>query len=166
MALVGLIGANCSEPLASEENTMTYLTAPLEVGTAPSNDTVTGKGHCVVAQTVLINHVVEAGGGSDDVDTTMTLPANSQIIAFYTDTLVAWNSVTSAGLTIGSTAGGAEYNASVDVKSNGREAPTLTAAQLAAMDDIGTNTTVHIRVAQVGNTSAGQARVTCLYAPK
>lgn len=145
---------------------MTYFTGPLEVGTAPSNDVVTGKGYGVVAQTVLINFTAEAGGGSDDVDATLTLPANAQILAFYTDTLVAWDSVTSAGLTIGSAAGGTQYNTSVDVKSNGREAPTLTAAQLAAMDDIGTNTTVHIRVAQVGNTTAGQARVTCLYAPK
>lgn len=145
---------------------MTYFTGPLEVGTAPDTNTVAGKGYGVVAQTVLIDFVAEAAAGSDNVDATLTLPANAQILAFYTDTLVAWDSVTSAGLTIGSAAGGTQYNTSVDVKSNGREAPTLTAAQLAAMDDIGTNTTVHIRVAQVGNTTAGQARVTCLYAPK
>jgi len=145
---------------------MTYFTGPLEVGTASSNDTDTGKGFGILAQTVLIDHVVESGGGSDNVDTTMTLPANAQIISFYTDTLTAWNSVTSAGLTIGSTVGGTEYNVSVDVKTDGREAPTLTAAQLTAASDIGSNTTVHIRVAQVGNTSAGQARVTCLYAMK
>lgn len=145
---------------------MTYFTGPLEVGTAPDTNTVAGKGYGVLAQTVLIDFVAEAGGGSDNVDATITLPANAQILAFYTDTLVAWDSVTSAGLTIGSAAGGTQYNTSVDVKSNGREAPTLTAAQLAAMDDIGSNTTVHIRVAQVGNTTAGQARVTCLYAMK
>jgi hypothetical protein len=145
---------------------MTYFTGPLEVGTAASNDTVTGKGYGVLAQTVLINFTAEAGGGSDNVDSTLTLPANAQILVFYTDTLTAWDSVTSAGLTVGNTAGGTEYCASVDVKSAGREAPTLTDAQLAAMDDIGSNTTVHIRVAQVGNTTAGQARVTCLYAMK
>lgn len=145
---------------------MTYFTGPLEVGTAPDTNTVAGKGYGVLAQTVLIDFVAEAAAGSDDVDATLTLPANAQILAFYTDTLTAWDSVTSAGLTIGSAAGGTQYNTSVDVKSAGREAPTLTAAQLAAMDDIGTNTTVRIRVAQVGNTTAGQARVTCLYAMK
>jgi hypothetical protein len=145
---------------------MTYFTGPLEVGTAPDTNTVAGKGYGVLAQTVLIDFVAEAAAGSDNVDATLTLPANAQILAFYTDTLTAWDSVTSAGLTIGSAAGGTQYNTSVDVKSAGREAPTLTAAQLAAMDDIGTNTTVHIRVAQVGNTTAGQARVTCLYAMK
>lgn len=145
---------------------MTYFTGPLEVGTAPNNNTATGKGYGVVAQTVLINFTAEAGGGSDNVDATLTLPTNAQILAFYSDTITAWDSVTSAGLTIGSTAGGNEYNVSVDVKSAGRENPTMTGGQLGAMDDIGTNTTVHIRVAQVGNTTAGQARVTCLYAPK
>lgn len=145
---------------------MPYFTGPLEVGTAPSTDTVDGKGPVILAQTVLINHVVESGGGNDNVDTTLTLPANAQIVNIFVDTLTAWNSATSAGLTIGTAAGGTELLGSSDVKSNGRETTAPTAAQLAVWSDISTNTTVHIRVAQVGNTSAGQARVTVLYAMK
>lgn len=141
-----------------------YMQGALKSGDYPSElPSGVGVGTAVFSQTVVLNFTAEAGGGSDNVDATLTLPVGAQIMAFYTDTLTAWDSGTSAGLTIGSTAGGTEYNSSVDVKSAGREAPTLTAAQLAAMDGIGTSTTVYIRVAQVGNTSAGQARVTVLY---
>jgi hypothetical protein len=145
---------------------MTYFTTPLEVGSAPSTDTVAGKGNVVVSQTSLINFVAEGGGGSDNVDATLTLPINSQILAIYVDTLTAWDSVTSAGLTIGTAAGGTEILSSSDVKSNGRETTAPTAAQLAVWDDIGTTNTMYIRVAQVGNTTAGQARVTIVYSPK
>ena len=120
-------------------------------------------GNVVLSQTQLVNFVAEAGAGSDNVDFTFKLPAGAQILEYYVDTLTAWDSVTSAGLTLGSAAGGTEYMTSVDVKSNGREAATKTAAQLAAMDDIGANTVVYGRVAQVGNTTAGQARVTLVY---
>lgn len=123
-------------------------------------------GFVVLSKSVVVDHVVEAGAGSDNVDVVIKLPPGSQIIELYVDTLTAWNSVTSAGLTVGSTAGGAEYCSSVDVKSAGREVASYTAAQLAALDDIGANTSVYVRVAQVGNTSAGQARVTVLYSQK
>lgn len=139
----------------------TYMQGALKSGDNPSElPSGVGVGTAVFSQTVLINKDTT---GTVNVDATLTLPKNAQIIAIYEDTLTAWDSVTSAGMTVGSTAGGTEYVSSVDVKSNGREAPTLTAAQLAAMDDIGTNTTVYIRVAQVGGTTAGQARVTVLY---
>lgn len=120
-------------------------------------------GLVVLRQTVVMDFITEVGAGSDNVDASLVLPANSQIVDIIPDTLTAWNSVTSATFTAGSAAGGSQYVSGVDVKSDGREAPTFTAAQLAAMDDIGTNTTVHFRVAQVGNTSAGQLRATVLY---
>lgn len=142
----------------------TYFEGAVKQGTTPSESQ--NVGYAVFSQSVLIDHVVEVAAGNNNVDSTVVLPAGSQIIEVVTDTLTAWNSVTSAGLTVGSTAGGTEYASSVDVKSAGRGAPTLTGAQLAAMDDIGSNTTVHVRVAQAGNTSAGQARVTILYVPR
>ncbi len=139
-----------------------YFQGAIKSGDGAS-EVATGVGTAVMTQTQLVNFTAEAGGGSDNVDFTFVLPKSAQIMEYYVDTLTAWNSVTSAGLTLGSTAGGTEYMTSVDVKSDGREAATKTAAQLAAMDDIGTNTTVYGRVAQVGNTSAGQARVTLVY---
>jgi hypothetical protein len=145
---------------------MTYFTGPLEVGTAAGTEVTAGKGYAVLSQTVLINHVVESGGGNDEVDATVTLPANAQILQIFVDTLTAWNSVTSAGLTVGTAAGGTQILGSSDVKSDGRETTAPTAAQLAVWDDIGSSTTMHVRVAQVGNTSAGQARVTFVYSMK
>lgn len=144
----------------------TYFTGPVEVGTAAASETTTGKGYAVLTQTVLLDFTAESGGGSDNVDATVTLPADSQILAIYVDTLTAWNSVTSAGLTIGTTAGGTDILGSSDVKSNGRETTAPTAAQLAVWDDIDATTTMYIRVAQVGNTTAGQARVSFVYAMK
>lgn len=141
---------------------MAYFTGPLEVGTGPGTES-TGKGTVVLTQTTLLNFTAESGGGSDNVDATVVLPLRAQILAIYVDTLTAWDSVTSAGLTIGTTAGGTEILSSSDVKSNGRETTAPSAAQLAVWDDISTTTTMYIRVAQVGNTTAGQARVTFVY---
>lgn len=139
----------------------TYFQGAVKSGDAPSDlPSGVGVGTAVFSQTVVIDRNTS---GTVNVDATFTLPKNAQIIALFPDTLTAWDSATSAGLTIGSTAGGAEYMTSVDVKSNGRETPSYSAAQLAAMDDIGTNTTVYVRVAQVGATTAGQARVTIQY---
>lgn len=140
----------------------TYMQGAIKSGDGPS-ETSTGVGTAVLSQTSLINFVAESGGGSDNVDATLVLPAGGQIVSIFVDTLTAWDSVTSAGLTIGTTAGGTEILGSSDVKSNGRETTAPTAAQLAVWDDIGSTNTLYVRVAQVGNTSAGQARVTVLY---
>lgn len=140
----------------------TYFQGAVKSGDGFS-ETGTGVGTAVFSQTKLIDFVAESGGGSDNVDATLVLPVGAQIASIFVDTLTAWDSVTSAGLTIGTAAGGTQILGSSDVKSNGRETTAPTAAQLAVWDDIGTSNTLHIRVAQVGNTSAGQARVTVLY---
>jgi hypothetical protein len=146
---------------------MTYITGPLEVGTGAGTEVTAGKGYGVLSQTTVLNFIAESGAGSDNVDdSSIVLPAGAQLINIFVDTLTAWDSVTSAGLTIGTAAGGTELLGSSDVKSNGRETTAPTAAQLAVWDDIGTTTTMYIRVAQVGNTTAGQARVTFVYAMK
>ena len=125
--------------------------------------TATGVGTAVLSQTTLLSFTAESGGGDDNVDATLVLPVNAQILAIYVDTLTAWDSVTSAGLTVGTAAGGTQLLGSSDVKSAGRETTAPTNTQLAVWDDIGTSNTIYIRVAQSGNTTAGQARVTVLY---
>ena len=142
----------------------TYFQGAVKSGSTPSE--YTNVGYAVFCQSVLINHIVEAGGGNDNVNASITIPADSQIHTINVDTLTAWNSVTSAALTIGTSAGGEQFYDSTDVKSAGREATTLSTADLALWDDVGATNTLYIRVAQVGNTSAGQARVTVLYSPK
>jgi len=94
---------------------------------------------------------------------TFYLPTNSQIVDIIVDELVAFNSATSATFSAGITSGGTEYVSGVNVKTTGRKSNSYSAAQLAAMDDIDTNTTLVATVTSVGQPTAGSARVTLLY---
>lgn len=101
------------------------------------------------------------------VDVTFYLPANSQIISFLIDSLVAYDSVTSATISAGVSTGATTYVSGVDGKATaGRLAPTYTAAQLTAMANITTNTTVVVTITVVGATTAGNGRVTVVYVQK
>jgi len=115
-------------------------------------------GLVVLSQTVLINFdatLVQNG--------TVYLPYDSQIVDIVVDVLTAYNSATSATLTVGTASAGTTYASGVNAKTAGRVRPTFTAAQLAAMDDIDTNGTVVATVTSVGQPTAGQVRVTYLY---
>ena len=94
---------------------------------------------------------------------TFNIPADSQIVDFYVDVLTAYDSATSATLSAGTAAGGTQYLSGVSVKTGGRRSNGFSAAQLAAMDDVGTNRTVVATVTSVGQPTAGQVRVTMLY---
>lgn len=96
-------------------------------------------------------------------DLTFFLPANSTIQDILVDTLTAYDSATSATLTVGTATGGTQYMTGVDVKSTGREAQSLSAAQLLAMKNIGTNTSVVVTVTSVGQPTAGECFVQILY---
>lgn len=86
---------------------------------------------------------------------TFNLPANSIITGFNIDVLTAYNSATSATLTIGTAAAGTQYAGSVNAKTAGRAAPTYSAAQLLAASNISTNTSVVVTVTSVGQPTAG-----------
>jgi hypothetical protein len=94
---------------------------------------------------------------------TFNIPASSQIVDFYVDVLTAYDSATSATLSAGTAAGGTQYLSGISVKTAGRRPNAFSAAQLAAMDDVGTNRTVVATVTSVGQPTAGQVRVTMLY---
>ena len=96
---------------------------------------------------------------------TIYLPASSTIVNFNVDLLTQWNSATSAALTVGTVAAGAQYITSIDAKTAtaGRQALTLTGAQVLAMSNVGTNTSVVTTVASVGATTTGSAIITVLY---
>lgn len=137
----------------------TTWSGPLASG--DKNAGVTGGpniGLAVLSQTVLI-----------DFDATLVqnattyLPFGSQIVDVIVDELVAFNSASSATLSVGTTSGGTEYVSGVNVKTTGRKSNSYSAAQLAAMDNIGSNGTVVATVTSVGQPTAGQVRVTYLY---
>lgn len=96
-------------------------------------------------------------------DVTFNIPAGSQLVDFYVDVLTAYDSATSATLSAGTASGGTQYLSAISVKTAGRRPNAYSAAQLAAMDDVGTNRTVVATVTSVGQPTAGQARVTMLY---
>lgn len=134
---------------------------PLRAGTIKENATA-NLGNVVLSQTATYTQ-----NSTTAVSTTFYLPPNSQITAFFIDSLVAYNSVTSATLTIGTAAAGTQYVSGVDMKAAaGRLSPTLTAAQLTNMANIGTNTSVVATITVVGATSAGNGRITIEYVQK
>jgi hypothetical protein len=112
-----------------------------------------------LAQRATINQ-----NGVTAVSATLPIPQGSAILNFDVDVLTAFNSATSAILTIGTAAAGTQYVTSVDCKTAaGRITLTYTAAQLSAMNSVGANTNVVATLTPVGATSAGQVVVTMRY---
>jgi len=96
-------------------------------------------------------------------DATFNVPAGTQLVDYYVDVLTAYDSATSATLSAGTSSGGTQYLSAINVKTAGRRPNAFSAAQLAAMDDVGTNRQVVVTITSVGQPTAGQVRVTMLY---
>jgi hypothetical protein len=84
------------------------------------------------------------------------------------DEVVGAGTATAIAMTIGTAAAGTQYVSSTDVFAGGRTALTFTAAQLLAMSDIGTNTSVVVTLDPNGTivTTQGVIRLTVVYAQK
>lgn len=137
----------------------TTFSGPLQSGDKPAG--IAGGpniGQAYLAQTALINFDATLVQNA-----TFNIPTSSQIVDFYVDVLTAYNSATSATVSAGITTGGTEYLSAVSAKTAARRPNAFSAAQLAAMDDVGTNRTVVATVTSVGQPTAGQVRVTLLY---
>jgi hypothetical protein len=145
----------------------TYFGSTLRSGSGTLTDTTDG-GFVVLSQTTT---VTTAAAGTA-TSATITLPASSQIISFFADMTV--NEVVGAGtattipMTIGTAAAGTQYLSSTDVFAGGRIALTFTAAQLSAMANIGSNTSVVVTLDPNGTivTTQGVIRLTVVYAQK
>ena len=145
----------------------TYFGSTLRAGSGTLTDTVDG-GFVVMSQTTT---VTTAAAGTA-TSATLTLPASSQIIDFYADVVqneaVGGGTATAIAMTIGTAAAGTQYVSSTDVFAGGRIALTFTAAQLTAMSDIGSSTSVVVTLDPDGTISTTQAilRLTVVYAQK
>lgn len=145
----------------------TYIGSTLRTGSDTLTDSVDG-GFVVVSQTTTVT-TASAGTATS---ATLTLPASSQIIDFFLDTIqdesVGGGTATAINATIGTAAAGTQYLSATDVIGGGRIALSFTTAQLAAMDDIGSNTSVVITVDPNGtiSTTQGIYRLTVVYAQK
>ena len=138
----------------------TYMQGALKSGAgfseAPSG---VGVGTAVFSQTK-----TNSGVATLVQDITFELPPYAQLISFTPDVLTAYDSATSATLSVGTASGGTQYASGINAKTAGRAAVTVSAAQAAAMDDIGTTTSVIATVTSVGQPTVGLVRVTLLYA--
>jgi hypothetical protein len=146
----------------------TYFGSTLRTGTNALTDTTDG-GFVVVMQT---NTVTTTAAGTA-TSVTEVLPAGSQIINIFIDTMVdevvgGAGTATAIAATVGTAAAGTQYVSSTDVFAGGRFVPTFTTAQLAAMADIGTNINVVLTVDPNGTivTTQGVYRLTVVYAQK
>jgi hypothetical protein len=137
----------------------TTFSGPLQSGDKPAG--IAGGpniGQAYLSQTALINFDATLVQNA-----TFNIPTSSQIVDFYVDVLTVYNSATSATVSAGITSGGTEYLSAVSAKTAARRPNAFSAAQLAAMDDVGTNRTVVATITSVGQPTAGQVRVTLLY---
>lgn len=145
----------------------TYFGSTLRAGSDTLTDTIDG-GFVVMSQTTT---VTTAAAGTA-TSATLTLPASSQIIDFIADMtvneVVGGGTATTIPMTIGTAAAGTQYVSSTDVFAGGRIALTFTAAQLSAMSDISTNTSVVVTLDPNGTivTTQGVIRLTVVYAQK
>ena len=145
----------------------TYFGSTLRAGSTALTDTVDG-GFVGMMQTATVT--TAAAGTATSV--TAVLPASSQIINIFIDTMVdeavGGGTATAIAATVGTAAAGTQYVSSTDVFAGGRFAPSFTTAQLAAMADIGTNTNVVFTVDPNGtiSTTQGVYRMTVTYAQK
>jgi len=145
----------------------TYFGSTLRAGSGTLTDTVDG-GFVVMMQTTTVTTAAAGTATSASV----TIPASSQIVNFFVDTVqdeaVGGGTATAIAMTIGTAAAGTQYVSSTDVFGGGRIALTFTAAQLAAMADVGANQSVYITVDPNGtiSTTQGIYRLTVVYAQK
>lgn len=146
----------------------THFSGPVVSGTLQTGETNgPNSGFAVLVQSTSITQ-----NSTSAVSSTLYIPAGAQILNFTVDVLTAFNSATSATLSVGTTAGGTEYVSGVNVKAaTGRIAITFTAAQLAAMAGVSvlgvaapTTAPVVVTVTPVGATSAGYVVVNMIYA--
>jgi len=145
----------------------TYFGSTLRAGSGTLTDTEHG-GFVVMTQTTTVT-TVSAGTA---VSASLTLPASSQIINIFVDMVrdevVGGGTATTLPITVGTVAAGTQYVSSTDLFAGGRAAASFTTAQLLAMSDIGTNTSVVLTADPNGTISTTQAiiRMTVVYAQK
>jgi len=144
----------------------TYFGSTLVAGDALTE--ATNGGYAVLSQTISLTSTADGLA----VSGTVTLPAGSQIINFQIDTLTApvagGGTATTAPITIGTAAAGTQYLSATNCFAAGRASLSFTAAQLTAMSNISTNTSVVATVDPNGtiSTTQGVWQVTVVYSMK
>ena len=145
----------------------TYFGSALRSGSGTLTDTTDG-GFVVLMQTSTVTTNADGTASS----TSVVIPSGSQIVNIFIDQVqnevVGGGTATAINATVGTAAAGTQYVSATDVIGGGRAALTFTAAQLAAMADVGSNTSVFLTVDPNGtiSTTQGIYRFTVVYAQK
>jgi hypothetical protein len=127
-----------------------------------------------VGTTVLTQQTAFTFGATLVQNATFYIPAGSKITNIVVDVITAYDSATSATLTVGKTSAGTEYASGVNAKTAGRTTPTFTAAQLTNMQstpiDVAADNSqqassaIVVTITSVGQPTAGTGFVTVEYA--
>ena len=145
----------------------TYFGSALRSGSGSLTDATDG-GFVVLTQTSTVTTAADGSATS----TSVTIPSGSQILDIFIDQTqnetVGGGTATAINATVGTAAAGTQYVSATDVIGGGRAALTFTAAQLAAMANVGSNTGVYLTVDPNGTiaTTQGIYRLTVVYAQK
>lgn len=168
----------------------TTFSGPMKIGTSKDNSALTPNlGFVKLQQDVTITipanitTVIDADGQSLSqylsspavpfaaatvaASAIMYLPASAQVLDIVIDVTTAIVGPTAANLTIGFTAGGADFVSTVNLMTGPvvRVRPTFTNAQLLAMANVTTNTAIYVTLTgTVANFTAGAVLVSMEYA--
>lgn len=133
------------------------FSGPLKAGDVREGATA-NVGFAVMTQTVeIVRDATLVQNG------TIYLPANAEILGINSITQVAYDSATSATLSVGYTSGGTEFAGSVNVKNAGNQAASPSVAQGVVWRNITTNTTLVATVTSVGQPTVGKVTVVVTY---
>lgn len=146
--------------------THTYFGSTLVAGDALTE--AANGGYATLMQTISLTSTADGLAVSGSI----SIPAGSQIVNFFVDTLTApvagAGTATTAPITIGTAAAGTQYLSSTNCFTAGRTALAFTAAQVTAMSNVSTNASVFATVDPNGTivTTQGVWLVTVVYAMK
>jgi hypothetical protein len=125
-----------------------WLLGTVKNTTGTTVGTIRNTGATLVSQTLKKDYTGQAASAT--TDTVCVLPAGSQIVSIFVDTLTAFTGSTAANMTLGDGTTAALYWASTDITSQGRLANTNAAAKL--VNWAGTATTASPNGQGVGST--------------
>lgn len=136
----------------------TRMQGKVTVGASGAPQT-TGEGALLARQTAVLSF-----DATLVQNLTFSVPIGSDIVDILVDVTTAFDSATSATLTVGTASAGTTYASGVNAKTTGRVRPTFTTAQLAALQDIASSSVV-VTVTSVGQPTVGSVRITLVYEP-
>lgn len=136
----------------------TTFSGPLKVGTKKDGPQAN------VGTPILLQEYSFDFNSSGDITTTIVLPADAYIVDIWVDVTTAWDSATSATLTVGRQGDTDAFASGLNLKTVGRGVPTFDATQIVNIQNVGTSDVpIVINVTNVGAPTTGVAYLEVSY---